>query len=210
MIKVTNEIREAARRLLLDPHDRADKDLLEAIAGGKRKLINWEWWRKFYAALDRARLAKIAAMADPARNDKEHERAVAAHKLATAKARRPPGMPPEPPPLPATSAEWLTRRKIRRRPSPRPSSSRRKLSDASDSITAPVKHAKHTSNSVARLEALNKERSAKRAAQRASLKCQTCGKPLAAARRATARYCNATCRSHAWRGVSGNIGTAAA
>ena len=35
--------------------------------------------------------------------------------------------------------------------------------------------------------------------QRAGLRCQCCGK-LLAARRATARYCNATCRSQAWAG----------
>ena len=60
-----------------------------------------------------------------------------------------------------------------------------------DSVAMPV--------SVARLKALNERRAAKRSAKRASLKCQTCGKPLAA-RRATARYCNVTCRSQAWRG----------
>jgi hypothetical protein len=189
MIKVTDEIREAARRLLLDPHDRADKDLLEAIAAGQRKRINHAWWCKFYAALDRARLAKIAAMADPARNDKEHERAVAARKLATAKARRPPGIP-EPPPLPRSAAEWARERKTKTRPKWAQPTHKRRLSD---SVAAPVK-----SDSVAPLEALNKLRAAKRAAKRAGLKCQTCGKSLAA-QRATARFCNATCRSQAWR-----------
>jgi hypothetical protein len=48
------------------------------------------------------------------------------------------------------------------------------------------------------LKTLNERRAAKRAAQRAGLKCQSCGKPLAA-RRVTARYCNVTCRSQAWR-----------
>jgi hypothetical protein len=53
-------------------------------------------WGKFFADIDRAKLDKIAAMADPARNDKEHERAVAASKLASFKAKRAPGMPPDP------------------------------------------------------------------------------------------------------------------
>jgi hypothetical protein len=176
MLKVTNEIREAARQLLLARHNADDAARLEAVANGQRKLIRAEWWRKFYAAIDRARLAKIAAMADPARNDKEHERAAAARKLATAKARRPPGMPPEAPPLPTGSAEWTRPRKGKAR-----SSSLRTLQKLSDSVATPVEPTP-ASDSVARLEALNKERSAKRAAQRASLKCQSCGKPLAAQR----------------------------
>ena len=91
----------------------------------------------------------------------------------------------------------MSRRKIKtpvKRPPPQPS--RRGLSD-SDSVATPVKPApvKRPSDSVARLKALNK----KRAAKRTGLKCQTCGKPLATAQRATARYCSATCRSQAWR-----------
>jgi hypothetical protein len=109
MIKVTNEIREAARRLLTKHnagekaraeecyevglaraeslaaqvggtpnkarvreeavHELpADKDMrkrLEAIADGKRKQIDDAWWRKAHGDVDRAKLDKIAAMADP-------------------------------------------------------------------------------------------------------------------------------------------------
>lgn len=51
---------------------------------------------------------------------------------------------------------------------------------------------------AARLDVLNQHRAARRAEKRIGLKCQACGKPLAA-RRATARYCSVTCRSQAWR-----------
>jgi hypothetical protein len=76
------------------------------------------------------------------------------------------------------------------------SCNRRQLTLMSDSV-APL----DTSDNVARLKVLNERRAAKRAAQRIGLKCQACGKPLAA-RRATARYCDAACRSQAWRRAS--------
>lgn len=86
------------------PAEKDARQRLEAIVNGKRKLIDGSWWRDMYGdVVDRARLAKIAAMADPARNDKEHERATAAAKLAAAQARRPPGLRPPPPPLPPAS-----------------------------------------------------------------------------------------------------------
>jgi hypothetical protein len=213
VIKVTNEVREAAQRLLAklnavrirdarrEPYtDKDRRKRLEAIVEGKRKLIEADWWREVHGDIDRAKLDKIAALADPARNSSEHERQVASTKLAAAKARRPPGMRPKPPPLPEDINDWVDRRKTRKskktKPPPTPQPSR----NLSDSVAAPVQH---VSDSVAsapdgRLKALNARRAAQRAANRASLKCQTCGKPLAA-RRVTARYCNATCRSQAWR-----------
>jgi len=48
------------------------------------------------------------------------------------------------------------------------------------------------------LRALNARRAARRAAERAGLICHQCGKQLIA-RRPTARFCDATCRSRAWR-----------
>ena len=229
MIKITDEDSEAAARLLAK-HNQAelvraearwqakknfvmgrtarrefweDKDIrlrLEAIVNGTRKLIRDDWWIKVHGTVDSKLLAKIAALADPARNSSEHEREVAEAKLASAKARRPPGIPPPPPPLPDFT-ELVRRRKMKQRkktktpPSPQPS--RRGLSD---SVASPVKPApvKGPSDSVARS---NKQRAAKRAAARTGLTCQTCGKPLAAAQRATARYCSATCRSQAWRKI---------
>jgi hypothetical protein len=184
LLKVTNEIRESAEKLLTrhnagETARQRDKDILEAIADGKRKLIDAGWWRKVHGDVDRAKLEKIAALADPARNSSEHERAVAAAKLVAAKARRPPGMKPLPPPLPGSSSEWTRKRKTKTPSSPQAS---RRLPD-----------------SVAdKLKALNERRAAVRAAKRAGLKCRSCGKPLVA-QRATARYCNATCRSQAWR-----------
>jgi hypothetical protein len=199
LLKVTSEIREAARRLLTRHNAArehpADKKRLEAIADGKRKLIDADWWRKVHGNIDRAKLDKIAALADPARNANEHERRVAATKLASAKARRRPGMGSEPPPLPTNLSEWVRVRRPRKTktaPSPQPQPDPKVTSvilELSDSAT-PVQ----ASDSVARLKALNE----RRAAKRASLKCQSCGEPLAA-RRVTARYCNATCRSQAWR-----------
>jgi hypothetical protein len=266
MIKVTDEIREAARRLLAKHNaneaarvqalyeaelrraeeyvkyygkgvpnkpliwkiaareiatDKDKRKLLEAIVDGKRKLIDGSLWQKIsgdvYRAGDRAKLEKIAAMADPARNSSEHERQEAAAKLTEAEtrhARRAPGMRPEPPPLPTDPADWGRRYrktktpKANSRPSPQPShkyiSDSVAARDVSDSVAAvPVSVA--MSGSVAppahafdKLKALNEQRAARRAEKRAGLKCQTCGKPLAA-RRATARYCSVTCRSRAWR-----------
>jgi hypothetical protein len=141
-------------------------------------------------------------MADPARNDKEHERANAARKLAEFKSRRAPGMRPQPPPLAKSAAEWIRRRKVKTPPRmpPQPSS-RSKLSD---SVADPIKQ--HPSDSVAGHKVSNKQRTAARAAKRTGLKCQSCGKPLVAAQRATARYCNATCRSQAWRKIPKEAG----
>jgi len=181
------------------PADRDMRKRLEAIVNGKRKLIDAEWWRKVHGDVDRAKLDKIAALADPARNSSEHERAVASSKLASAKAKRPPGFRPEPPPLP-TVAEWDAMRRARsgakRQTKTTPLQSP-KLSDSvavahtSDSVAA---SAKQTPDSVATLKTLNE----RRAAKRANLKCQVCGKPLAA-QRVTARFCSVTCRSQAWR-----------
>jgi hypothetical protein len=245
-IKITDEVRDAARRLL-DRHNAAEKDRaearyqaglnqaeaaveyygrgapneayirkradrelpadqkmrerLEAIVSGKRKLIDADWWGTVYSDVDRAKLDKIAAMADPTRNSSEHERAVASAKLASAKARRPPGSKPEPPPLPTIAAEWDAMRRARsgaKRATKTPPPQSPKLSDSvaaaqmSDSVAS---SAKQTSDS---LKTLNERRAAKRAAARAGLMCQVCGKPLAA-QRVTARFCNVTCRSQAWR-----------
>jgi hypothetical protein len=249
MIKVTNEIREAARQLLtrhnaeealraearyqdelarVESYARrhgmtvtankayirkrasrelpADKDMrkrLEAIIDGKRKQIDASWWKEFFADIDRAKLDAIARMADPARNDKEHERANAARKLAEFKSRRAPGMRPQPPPLAKSAAEWIRRRKVKTPPRmpPQPSS-RSKLSDSVADPVSPM----HMSDSGAHLNDHNKQRTAARAAKRTGLKCQSCGKPLVAAQRATARYCNATCRSQAWRKIPKEAG----
>ena len=198
-------VREAAAREA--PTDRAMRKRLEAIAEGKRKLIDRVWWSKVHPNVERAKIDKMEALADPARNDNKHERQVAAAKLAAAKARRTPGMRPAPPPLPEDPAEWeRRRRKTKTRQVPQPL---HRLSDSgavpakpkSDSVaaikmTAEIREAMRRSDS--KLKALNERRTAERAAKRANLKCQTCGKPLAA-QRPTARYCNATCRSQAWR-----------
>ena len=209
------KIRERANREL--PGDEETRKLLEAIADGKRKMIDADWWRKIHGDIvDRAKLDKIAAMADPLRNDKENERRVAETSIhARLQARRPPGMPPRPPPLPKSAAEWIKRRKIKTPPRPSPLASRilsdsvatpvpaqdarkRSADTVSDSVAGAA-----TSDSVAHLNDHNKQRAAKRAKNRAGLKCRSCGKPLAAAQRATARYCNATCRSQAWRAQAG-------
>jgi hypothetical protein len=133
LLKVTDEIREAARRLLTRHLAGDVRKLLEAIADGKRKRIDWDWWCKVYGDPEgdaaRAKLAKITAMADPARNANEHERRVAASKLeaasklASAKAFRPPGMGPEPEPLPTDLSGWVKKprkRKTKTAPPPAP------------------------------------------------------------------------------------------
>ena len=103
MLKITEEMRAAARKLLSNPalkFDVPDRDLLTAISDGKRKLIKAHWWKKHFVVVDRIKLDKLQRMADPARNPMEHERATAGRKLDAFRAGRPPGMPPEPPPLP--------------------------------------------------------------------------------------------------------------
>jgi hypothetical protein len=191
MIKVTDEMREAARRILSkqEKEPRWSVDLLNAIADGKRKLIDAHWWKKIHGDVDQAKLDKIAAMTDPERNSNEHERAAAASKLASAKATRPPGLPPEPPPLPTDAAGWVRKRKTKRASAPQQAA-------LSDSVSIPPPRLLNGHDSV--LNDLNERRAEKRAAKRANLKCQSCGNPLAA-RRTTARYCNATCRSRSWR-----------
>ena len=90
----------------------ADHELLDAIAGGKRKQIDGRWWKEIHHyVVDQPKLDKLSRLADPARNPNPHERDVARAKLAGFKAKRPPGLRPEPPPLPKTWAEWEARRK---------------------------------------------------------------------------------------------------
>jgi hypothetical protein len=196
---------KAAVRALADhehPTDKALRRRFEAIVNGKRKQIDAGWWREVYGDVDRAKIDKLTALADEKRNDNEHERRVAAAKLAAAKARRPPGMRPRPEPLPKSSSEWLQKRKAktRPRPSPSPTPMQKLPASTSDSVARKPTSiaAKPVSDSAARLHGLNVERMAKRAAARAGLTCQRCGKPLAA-RRPTARFCGPTCRSQAWR-----------
>src|SRR5262249_21010473 len=124
MLKITDEMREAACKLLQQPRptgrrlDGSDRAVLKAIAFGERKLIDGAWWKDVHNVVDRGKLDKLQAMADPARNPMEHERTVASRKLAEFKARRPPGLHPEPPPLPETLDEW-DRDRWRRKPSRR-------------------------------------------------------------------------------------------
>jgi hypothetical protein len=106
MLKITEEMRAAAGKLLRDPalkFDRPDRELLTAIADGKRKLIRGDWWVNHFKVVDRTKLDKLQRMADPARNPMEHERETAARMLGEFKGRRAPGLGPEPPPLPLPS-----------------------------------------------------------------------------------------------------------
>jgi hypothetical protein len=116
MLKITEEMREAARKLLKNPALKIvgfDRVLLTAVAEGKRKRLQAEEWTKHFKVINQTKLDKLQRMADPARNPNEHERAVAGRKLDEFKASRPPGLPPEPPPLPKV----LVRRKpLKRRP----------------------------------------------------------------------------------------------
>jgi hypothetical protein len=126
-MQVTDEIREAARRLspsryaklrmpsdaegfpcqflheahpeLKDPYGfQEDTRKLDAIANGKQKTIDPDWWRRVHRDSDRAdnnaKRDKLAALANPKRNPNEHERRVAADKLAqlTEAQSAPPGL----------------------------------------------------------------------------------------------------------------------
>ena len=62
MLKITEEMRAAAGRLLRDrtlKSHRSDRDLLVAISDGKRKLIRAEWWGKFFKTIDQQKLDKL-------------------------------------------------------------------------------------------------------------------------------------------------------
>ena len=60
MLTITEEMRESARKLLtakVNPRDhygydtllhKHDRDLLTAIANGKRKLIDGQWWKEMH------------------------------------------------------------------------------------------------------------------------------------------------------------------
>jgi hypothetical protein len=217
MIKVTDEIREAALRLATERDarlDTADRKALTAIADDNRKLIDASWWKGVHGVVGRVKLDKLKAMADAKRNPNEHERSTAATKLAELEGRRPPGLRPKPPPLPRSAEEWEARRKQPKTgPASEPPARRKlpssgsvaKLHPVSDSVATAVssdsvaKAARPVSDSVAKLRALNAKRTAKRAAALTGLKCQTCGNPLSAAQRVTARFCGPTCRSKAFR-----------
>jgi|EndMetStandDraft_8_1072994.scaffolds.fasta_scaffold441329_1 hypothetical protein len=115
MLKITEEMREAAGKLLRNPAlkaNRPDRDLLAAMSEGKRKLIDAVWWKEIHGVVNQTKLDKLARMADPARNPNEHEREVAGHKLDEFRARRPPGLPPEPPPLPSLTEMMAARAKV--------------------------------------------------------------------------------------------------
>jgi hypothetical protein len=115
MITITEEMREAARQLLKTAKIKngADLDLLTKIANGKRKLIDGGWWKEIHNyVFDQPKRAKLAALADPARNDNPHERAVASAMLSKFKGRRPPGLHPEPPPLPPWE-KWVRYVKVK-------------------------------------------------------------------------------------------------
>jgi hypothetical protein len=126
MLTITEEMRESARKLLkaakvsptrepwgwsrppswgtrfsFDDHKR-----LTDIANGKRKLIDGSWWKEIHGTVSKDKLDKLSRLADPARNDNPHERALARAKLAGFKTKRPPGLPPEGRPFPTTPEEW--------------------------------------------------------------------------------------------------------
>jgi hypothetical protein len=138
-LKITEEIREAARKLLklklgADEMREAKRYLmrssgyklslanrcrLEDIVSGKRKVIDALWWNRIHEVVDQSKLDKLERLADPARNSSEHERELAGRKAAELKARRPPGAPPQAPPLPDNIADFVRMRKpSKRRPAP--------------------------------------------------------------------------------------------
>jgi hypothetical protein len=128
MLKITDEMRAAARKLLgnralkLGGHGR---NLLTAISDGKRKLIDAHWWAKHFKVVDQIKLDKLQRLADSARNPNEHERAVAARKIREFKDGRAPGLRPQPPPLPSRIELW--ERKLKRDRKGRPTPPRRSL-----------------------------------------------------------------------------------
>jgi hypothetical protein len=175
------------------------------------------------------KLTALKAMADPARNPNAHERQVAQAAFAKLQAagapkaphtRSAPGLEDYDREQARLQAELdrinarmfeafkagRARREAERRNAATDSVARSDLTDSvagragrkpTDSVASPA-HGKPTTDSVARQDWLAR-RTAQRAKARAGLRCLHCGKPLNA-QRPTARFCNATCRSHAFRG----------
>jgi hypothetical protein len=128
MLKITEEMRAAARKLLRTPvpalrhemsDDRvklniSDRVLLTAISDGKRKLIQAHWWTKHFKKIDEIKLGKLQRLAG-AGNPNEHERALAARKVGEFKGARSPGMPPEPPPFPKELWRKPLKKELRRK-----------------------------------------------------------------------------------------------
>jgi hypothetical protein len=109
-IPITDAIRRAAQDLLEYKGERLGTDTkrrLKAIAdpASGRKVIDPDWWREVFGekyvhtrnpmdnAESRAKLAKIKAMADPARNPNEPQRKVAEEMAAKFKPPKPPSAP---------------------------------------------------------------------------------------------------------------------
>jgi hypothetical protein len=112
-IRITNEVRDAARMLLRNPAltiKTTDRYLLADITAGKRKVIDAAWWQKVHTVVDQVKLEKLQRLSDPAANPNEHEREVASRKVEEFKARTPPGLRAAPPPLPADISQWQCKR----------------------------------------------------------------------------------------------------
>jgi hypothetical protein len=111
-VPITDGIRKAAQGLLDEDATRPrarlrfeDRKRLKAIADGERNVVDVGWWRATHgpkyvhtrdlkdAAENRAKVEKIKAMADPARNPNEPQRKVAEDMLAKFKPKRPPSAP---------------------------------------------------------------------------------------------------------------------
>jgi hypothetical protein len=144
MIRITEEMREAARKLLrtkveevrykLSPANRAR---LAAVAEGKRKQVDSLWWSKIHGRVSPEKLDKLQRLADPTGNPMERERAVARHKLTELKKHIPPGLPPMPPEIdPEMFAEPSARRRGSRTLRPPKPISRRGLPAPDGAVSA--------------------------------------------------------------------------
>jgi hypothetical protein len=128
IIKITEDVRKAAARLLQDRGLKlamSNRVKLADIAEGRRKQIDSHWWRKIHGVVDQAKLDKLAALADPTRNSMAREREVAAAMLQKFKGRRPPGLAPQGRPYPTLDemmrmdAERNARKRSRSRTPPK-------------------------------------------------------------------------------------------
>src|SRR5215469_4442722 len=197
MLTITEEMREAARKLLkaaelpagaynyvsdlakrkqlqaVGKLNRTDRDLLTAIANGTRKRIDGRWWKEIHHyVVNQPRLDKLSRLADPARNDNPHERDLARARLAGFKAKRPPGLPPEGRPLPKSPEEWA---EAKRQATEARKRQRKAVVGATDSVAT-----KPATNSVAARPRLTTDsvakgwrarRTAAREQTRAGLRC---------------------------------------
>jgi hypothetical protein len=178
----------------------ADTVRLRNIISGKLKTVDVQWWLALHRKANDER-DQVATMADPARNPNEHERKVAAAKLAGLRPKAAPGLEEYVRQLREYNRQQAALKAARDQ---RQAAREARFQATIDRVVNAARDVVNTTSPAnttkkPRSAARNTARAAERAKAREGLVCLQCGKPLDA-KRPTARYCGPTCRSHAFRG----------